>query len=81
MAKARKPVDFESAIDALEELVEHMEQGELSLEESVKQFERGIELAKTCQKALKDAEQRVQKLSNQDTDDETLEEFSEEDNE
>ena len=47
----------------LEELVNRMEQGEMPLEESLKDFERGIELTRNCQQALKDAEQKVQQLS------------------
>jgi len=39
-----------------------MEQGDISLEDSLKKFERGIELTRTCQKALQEAEQKVQIL-------------------
>ena len=39
-----------------------MEQGDQSLEQSLKDFERGVELTRTCQKALKQAEQKVQLL-------------------
>lgn len=46
----------------LEQLVEQMERGELSLEESLKSFERGIKLTRTCQQALREAEQKVQIL-------------------
>jgi len=46
----------------LEQLVEQMERGELSLEESLKYFERGIKLTRTCQQALQEAEQKVQIL-------------------
>ncbi|GAB6040098.1 exodeoxyribonuclease VII small subunit [Endothiovibrio diazotrophicus] len=55
--------DFESALDELEQLVERMEKGELTLEESLKDFERGIELTRGCHQALKEAEQKVQMLS------------------
>jgi exodeoxyribonuclease VII small subunit len=58
--------EFEKSLAELEKLVERMESGELSLEESMKQFERGIQLARACQSALKDAELRVQKLSQKD---------------
>jgi len=54
--------DFESALKELESLVERMEQGETSLEDSLKDFERGIELTRQCQQALKTAEQKVQQL-------------------
>jgi exodeoxyribonuclease VII small subunit len=57
--------NFEKALAELEQLVEKMEQGGLSLEESLRCFERGIALTKACQKALRDAEQRVQILLEQ----------------
>lgn len=65
MAKKRTPEqtpDFESALAELEALVERMEQGEVSLEESLQLFERGVNLTRTCQQALKAAEQKVQIL-------------------
>ena len=46
----------------LEALVARMEKGDRSLEESLKDFERGVELTRICQSALRDAEQKVQKL-------------------
>jgi len=60
----RKPktVDFEQALGELESVVEKLEHGELPLEEALKQFERGIELARGCQASLKQAEQRVEIL-------------------
>ncbi len=64
--KSTKGVDFERALDELEKLVERMEQGELSLEESLKLYERGIELSKACQKALDAAEKRIRILSEQE---------------
>jgi len=54
--------DFEAAMDELEKLVTRMEEGDLPLEETLKQFERGIELTRKCQKALADAEQKVEIL-------------------
>ena len=62
--KAKTP-DFEAAISELEQLVETMEQGDISLEDSLKHFERGIVLTRTCQKALQEAEQKVQILTNE----------------
>jgi exodeoxyribonuclease VII small subunit len=59
-------VDFEAALEELEQLVERMETGELSLEESLKAFERGVVLTRDCQNALKDAELRVQALTETD---------------
>ena len=49
-------------MEELEKLVEQMERGDISLEESLKSFERGIKLTRTCQQALQDAEQKVQIL-------------------
>jgi exodeoxyribonuclease VII small subunit len=62
MAKNKKPVDFEQALDQLENLVEAMEGGDLSLEDSLKAFEQGIKLSRECQTALSTAEQKVQLL-------------------
>ena len=55
-------VDFESTLAELEELVSRMESGELSLNESLKTFERGIELTRKCQASLEAAELKVQML-------------------
>ena len=66
MARKRTTTDFEKALGELEALVEKMEQGELSLEESLKSFERGIQLTRSCQQALQEAEQKVQILLEKD---------------
>ena len=66
MAKSKKQqaqFDFETAMSELESLVEKMEQGEFSLEESIKQFERGTVLVRSCEKSLRIAEQKVLKLT------------------
>ena len=60
--KEPKPVDFETALRDLEEIVERLEQGDLPLEESLAAFERGVLLTRTCQVALKEAEQKVEIL-------------------
>jgi exodeoxyribonuclease VII small subunit len=60
--KDKTAPDFEAALDELEKLVARMEEGDLPLEETLKQFERGIELTRQCQKALSDAEQKVEVL-------------------
>lgn len=60
--KKTQDFDFEKSLQELEQLVERMEQGDLSLEQSLKDFERGIELTRSCQQALQAAEQRVQIL-------------------
>lgn len=75
--KKTKTLDFEKALNELETLVEVMEEGDMSLEESLKQFERGVELTRQCQTALKDAEQKVRILIEKSEQAE-LEDFSEE---
>ena len=55
--------DFEKSLDELEQLVAKMEQGEQSLDDSLKSFERGIALYRNCQTALEQAELRVKLLS------------------
>ncbi|MDG2251134.1 MAG: exodeoxyribonuclease VII small subunit [Gammaproteobacteria bacterium] len=54
--------DFEKALEKLEELVSSMEEGDLTLEDSLQAFEKGIKLTRECQAALKEAEQKVQVL-------------------
>ena len=63
MTEDSKPVDFEGALDELEKLVERMESGDLTLEESLQAFERGIKLTRDCQQALQAAELRVKALT------------------
>lgn len=63
MSKKPGEFSFEKALAELEGLVEKMEQGELGLEESLKHLERGIVLTRACQKALVEAEQKVQLLT------------------
>ena len=62
MAKAKKGINFEKALDQLEALVDDMENGDLSLEQSLQAFEKGIKLTRECQSALAQAEQKVQML-------------------
>ena len=62
MATRRKTADFETSLSQLETLVESLEGGELSLDEALRTFERGVGIARQCQKPLRDAEQRVQQL-------------------
>lgn len=66
--KKQAKFDFETALEQLEELVSSMEDGELSLEESLEAFEKGIKLTRECQSALKNAEQKVQVLLNENGD-------------
>lgn len=62
MSAKKTSFEFETALAELEALVGRMESGELSLEESLSAFERGIGLTRSCQEALTAAEQRVQLL-------------------
>jgi exodeoxyribonuclease VII small subunit len=60
---ANQIADFEKSLDELEQLVAKMEDGEQSLDDSLKSFERGIALYRNCQTALEQAELRVKLLS------------------
>ena len=62
MEKKIKANSFEESINRLEELVDKMESGESSLEQNLKWFEEGMDLIKTCQTHLVDADKRVQEL-------------------
>jgi exodeoxyribonuclease VII small subunit len=62
MPKKKSSTLFEDSLTELEALVTQLEQGDISLEESLKSFERGVNLTRTCQKALQEAEQKVQIL-------------------
>lgn len=61
--KKNSPIPFETALVELESLVGQLEQGELSLEESLQRFERGVALVRTCQVHLQLAEQKVEQLT------------------
>ena len=61
--EASPVANFESSLDELETLVEKMEHGELSLEDSLAAYERGVGLYRRCQQALEQAELRVRLLS------------------
>jgi len=65
MAAKKKAIDFEQSLNALENLVTRMEQGDMSLEESLQAFETGIALTRECQTRLAAAEQQVTKLIEQ----------------
>tara|TARA_B100000519_G_C13846573_1_gene252172 strand:+ start:46 stop:279 length:234 start_codon:yes stop_codon:yes gene_type:complete len=62
MANKKIEIDFEKALEQLEGIVEDLESGDLSLENSLKSFEKGIKLARQCQEQLSKAELQVQKL-------------------
>lgn len=59
---------FEKAMERLEQIVDNLESGELGLEESIKVFEEGVQLSKTCYKKLSEAQLKVKKLIKGDGD-------------
>lgn len=65
----KKPenMQYEEAIDELESIVNHLEAGDLALEDALKQFERGIALARSNAQKLQKAQQQVSILMQQDT--------------
>jgi exodeoxyribonuclease VII small subunit len=73
--KKKETPTFENSLAELEDLVETLEKGDLSLEDSLKSFERGVELTRTCQEALNQAEQKIQILTDKRIDGEP-EEFT-----
>ncbi|MEN5016525.1 exodeoxyribonuclease VII small subunit [Erwinia sp. Eh17-17] len=64
--KAEQPVSFETSLQQLEQIVTHLESGNLPLEEALNEFERGVQLARAGQQTLQQAEQRVQILLSDD---------------
>ena len=60
--KTTQEAGFEQALSDLENLVEQLESGELSLDQSLKQFKRGVELTRHCQGILEQAQQIVEQL-------------------
>lgn len=64
MASKKKP-ELEQALEDLEAIVEQLERGEMSLDESLKAFEQGVRLTRQCQTILATAEQKVQQLIEQ----------------
>jgi exodeoxyribonuclease VII small subunit len=61
-----KKFDFNKGLIELEEIVSTMESGDLSLEDSLAYFSKGVELTKSCQMALNDASQKISKLTQED---------------
>jgi exodeoxyribonuclease VII small subunit len=57
------PASFEAALEALEAIVDRLEGGDLSLEDALAAFERGVELSRRCAKQLEAAERRVEILA------------------
>ena len=57
-----KSFDLEKTLSDLEQIVEELENGQLSLEDAMRRFEEGVKLTRICQKTLKEAEQKVEIL-------------------
>ena len=72
---AKKKINLEKSLADLEALVEELENGDLPLEKAMQKFEEGIKLARGCQAALKDAEQKVEILLKSTGTEDVLEEF------
>ena len=64
-------LNFEQAIGELTKLVGSIEQGDIPLENSIKQYEKGMSLIKHCRQILKSAEERIEKISEQHSESET----------
>ena len=62
MAQETKEIEFETALKKLESIVEKLENGDLSLEEALKQYEEGVHMADLCSKRITEAEKRVEVL-------------------
>ncbi len=60
---ASESPSFEQMMARLEELVKHLERGDLSLDESIRAFEEGIKLVKQCTSVLGEAEKKIQRLT------------------
>ena len=66
--KAAEPATFEGSVKRLEQIVERIESGELSLEDSLSLFEEGVKLVRASQQQLDNAERRVEQLLSIDED-------------
>ena len=66
MARKKTKNDFESSLSELEDILNSMEEGGLSLEESLKKFETGVKLTRHCQTLLEQAEQKIQTLGEEE---------------
>jgi exodeoxyribonuclease VII small subunit len=71
----RKTVNLEKSLEQLESLIDELESGDLPLDTAMKKFEEGIKLTRSCQSALKDAEQRVEILLKSAGGEEALRDF------
>jgi exodeoxyribonuclease VII small subunit len=78
VASLKKEEKFEESLERLQELVRTLENGECSLEDSIKKFEEGMALARSCQERLTQAEQKIEILLKVDKDGVRTEPFAEE---
>ena len=62
MSQESKDIPFETALKKLEEIVQHLENGDLSLEAALKHYEEGVRMADICSKRLNEAEKKVEIL-------------------
>lgn len=69
-------MEFEKKLGRLEEIVNKMEKGELSLEESLKLFEEGVKLSRECHEKLNEAEVKVKMLTAMDSDKPVFKDFA-----
>ncbi|MED5420249.1 MAG: exodeoxyribonuclease VII small subunit [Pseudomonadota bacterium] len=76
---AEKKINLENSLANLESIVEELESGDLPLEKAMKKFEEGIKLTRGCQAALREAEQKVDILLKSSRGEETLEQFTADD--
>ena len=72
----KKSLNFESTLSEIEKIIESLEEGNLSLEDSIKAYEKGISLTKACQKTLADAELKIKKLSSKEGEEVSFEDLS-----
>ena len=79
VATRKKAINFEQNLEELEALVEALESGGLSLEDSLKAFEKGVGITKDCQQALREAEQKVNLLTRGEEGEPTLADFPDSD--
>ncbi|MDX1671714.1 MAG: exodeoxyribonuclease VII small subunit [Balneolaceae bacterium] len=77
MAERERP-GFEEALSRLESIVTELEDESITLEESIKLYEEGIELSRICTEILEHAEQRIEKVNDQKLNEEDKEDKSEE---
>ena len=69
-------ITFEEALAQLEKIVKQLENGDTTLDESVKLFEKGIKLSELCSNYLKQAQQKVEILINNDTEEPEKKDFN-----